>query len=151
MGSLNSKWKKPRWPGSPNWVTPLNTARIAPDEPKAERDDYQRTEERRLTQHSPDWASILSVQNKNGSLQRSECALGGLRPTIAFQETESFNFNQFCLSVRERARQIDAAETSCPSSKPNPQEFIGGFDLLAIACVHGDADKRRSPTCSGGW
>jgi hypothetical protein len=49
----------------------------------------QRTGESRLTPGSPDWASILSVRNKNGSLQRPECALGGVRPTIAFQETES--------------------------------------------------------------
>jgi hypothetical protein len=49
----------------------------------------QRTGESRLTPGSPDSASILSVRNKNGSLQRPECALGGVRPTIAFQETES--------------------------------------------------------------
>ena len=49
----------------------------------------QRTGESRLTPDSPDSASILSVRNKNGSLQRLACALSGVRPTIAFQETES--------------------------------------------------------------
>jgi hypothetical protein len=48
----------------------------------------QRTGESRLTPDSPDSVSILSVRNKNGSLLRPECALGGVRPTIAFQETE---------------------------------------------------------------
>jgi hypothetical protein len=33
----------------------------------------------------------------------------------------------------------------CPSSELNPREFIGGFDLLAIASIHGDADKRSGP------
>ena len=27
-------------------------------------------------------------------------------------------------------------------SKLNPHEFIGGFERLAIACLHGEADKR---------
>jgi hypothetical protein len=31
------------------------------------------------------------------------------------------------------------------SSKLNPSEFIGGFDRLAIAWVHGDAEKRSAP------
>ena len=35
--------------------------------------------------------------------------------------------------------------TSCGFSKLNPHEFIGGFERLAITCVHGDADKRSSP------
>lgn len=30
----------------------------------------------------------------------------------------------------------------CPSSKLNPDEFIGGFERLAIACVHREAEKR---------
>ena len=33
----------------------------------------------------------------------------------------------------------------CLSSKLNPHEFIGGFERLAIACLHGDLDKRDSP------
>jgi len=32
-----------------------------------------------------------------------------------------------------------------PRSKLNPHEFIGGFERLAITCVHGDGDKRSSP------
>jgi|SRR5208282_4549541 len=31
------------------------------------------------------------------------------------------------------------------SSKLNPREFVGGFERLAIACVHGEADKRSAP------
>jgi hypothetical protein len=31
---------------------------------------------------------------------------------------------------------------ACPSSKPDPPEFLGGFERMAIACLHGDADKR---------
>ena len=31
----------------------------------------------------------------------------------------------------------------CRFSKLDPREFIGGFGRLAIACLHGDADKRR--------
>src|SRR5208282_5530028 len=34
---------------------------------------------------------------------------------------------------------------TCGSSNLNPSEFIGGFERLAIACVHGDADKRSAP------
>jgi hypothetical protein len=49
----------------------------------------QRTGESRITPGSPDWASILSVRNKHGSLQRPECALGGVRPTIAFQRPKA--------------------------------------------------------------
>src|ERR1019366_1361496 len=33
----------------------------------------------------------------------------------------------------------------CGFSKRNPHEFIGGFERLAIACLHGDADKRSRP------
>jgi hypothetical protein len=33
----------------------------------------------------------------------------------------------------------------CGFSKRNPHEFIGGFERLAIACLHGDADKRGGP------
>jgi hypothetical protein len=33
----------------------------------------------------------------------------------------------------------------CAFSKLNPREFIRGFDLLAICCIHGDADKRSRP------
>jgi len=36
----------------------------------------------------------------------------------------------------------------CGFSKRNPHEFIGGFERLAIACLHGDADKRGGP---GRW
>src|SRR5260370_41572600 len=43
----------------------------------------QRTGERRPRPDSPDSASILSVRNKNGSLQRPGCALDRVRPTIA--------------------------------------------------------------------
>ena len=43
----------------------------------------QRTGESWQTPGSPDSASILSVRNKNGSLQRSESAPGGVRLTIA--------------------------------------------------------------------
>src|SRR5208282_3509773 len=32
-----------------------------------------------------------------------------------------------------------------PRSKRSPREFIGGFERLAIACLHGDADKRSGP------
>ncbi len=32
---------------------------------------------------------------------------------------------------------------TCPSSKLNPHEFIGGFERMAIARVHGDAEKGR--------
>ena len=45
----------------------------------------QRTGESHLTPNSPDSASILSVQNKNGSLSAPECALGGCSPTIAMR------------------------------------------------------------------
>ncbi len=34
---------------------------------------------------------------------------------------------------------------SCPSSKLNPNEFIGGFERLAIARVGGGADERNGP------
>ena len=34
--------------------------------------------------------------------------------------------------------------STCPYSKLNPPEFIGGFDLSAIACSHGDGDKRSA-------
>src|ERR1019366_4096784 len=34
---------------------------------------------------------------------------------------------------------------TCRSSKLNPHKFIGGFERLAIACVHGEADKRSGP------
>jgi hypothetical protein len=39
-----------------------------------------------------------------------ECALGGVRPTIASPGDRKPNFNRSGLSVRERPRQIDAAE-----------------------------------------
>jgi SAM-dependent methyltransferase len=35
--------------------------------------------------------------------------------------------------------------TRCPSSKPDPHEFIGSFERMAIAYFHGDRDKRSSP------
>jgi hypothetical protein len=38
-----------------------------------------------------------------------------------------------------------AAVIRCSFSKLNPHEFIGGFERLAITCVHGDADERSSP------
>jgi hypothetical protein len=37
------------------------------------------------------------------------------------------------------------ADDTCGSSKLNPSEFIGGFERLAIACVHGNAEKRSAP------
>ena len=39
----------------------------------------------------------------------------------------------------------DSALFDCASSKPNPHEFIGGFERLAIACLHGDAGKQSGP------
>lgn len=36
-----------------------------------------------------------------------------------------------------------ALYNDCRFSKLDPREFIGGFGRLAIACLHGDADKRR--------
>ena len=33
---------------------------------------------------------------------------------------------------------------TCPSSKPDPHEFIGGFERSAIGCHHGDADERSA-------
>ena len=33
--------------------------------------------------------------------------------------------------------------TGCASSKPNPHDFIGGFERIAIACVDGRAAKRN--------
>jgi hypothetical protein len=47
------------------------------------------------------------------------------------------------LSVAAYIEQLGVtASKPCPSSKLNRREFIGGFDLLAIACIHGDVDKR---------
>jgi hypothetical protein len=40
---------------------------------------------------------------------------------------------------------LESAGPICGFSKLNPREFIGGFERLAIACRHGDADKRRGP------
>ena len=37
---------------------------------------------------------------------------------------------------------ISSEFISCAFSKLNPCELVGGFDLLAIACINGDADKR---------
>jgi hypothetical protein len=37
------------------------------------------------------------------------------------------------------------ASLRCPLSKLSPHEFIDGFEHLAIAWVHGDADKRSGP------
>jgi hypothetical protein len=34
---------------------------------------------------------------------------------------------------------------SCPSSKLNPRELVGGFERLAVGCFDGDADKRALP------
>ena len=69
----------------------------------------QRTGESRLTPGSPDWASLLSVRNKHGSLQRPECALAAFAQPSPSRDRK-LNLNQSCLSVRERPRQIDAAE-----------------------------------------
>jgi hypothetical protein len=33
-------------------------------------------------------------------------------------------------------------EVAYPSSKPDLHELIGGFERMAIACLHGDADQR---------
>jgi hypothetical protein len=35
---------------------------------------------------------------------------------------------------------------SCPSSKLNPRELVGGFERLAVGCFDGDADKRSAAT-----
>jgi hypothetical protein len=35
-----------------------------------------------------------------------------------------------------------AGHFTCGFSKLNPHEFIGGFERMAIACLHGEADKR---------
>ena len=37
---------------------------------------------------------------------------------------------------------------NCPSSQPDPHEFIGGFERMAIACFHGETDKRKRPRSS---
>jgi hypothetical protein len=36
-----------------------------------------------------------------------------------------------------------AQDDTCGFSNPNPHEFIGGFEGLAITCFHGEADKRN--------
>jgi hypothetical protein len=56
----------------------------------------QRTGESWLMPGSPDSAIILSVRNKNGSLQRPELALGGVRPTFASARDQKFSGN--CLA-----------------------------------------------------
>jgi AraC-like DNA-binding protein len=37
---------------------------------------------------------------------------------------------------------VELLRKPCGSSKLNPRELVGGFERLAIACLHGDADKR---------
>ena len=59
----------------------------------------QRTRESHLTPNSPDSASILSVRNKNGSLQRPRYALDGVSPTIAIPGDRPPSFG---LTVREQ-------------------------------------------------
>jgi hypothetical protein len=70
----------------------------------------QRIGESRLTPDSPDSASIVSVRRKNGSLQRPNALWAAFAQPSPLQETEKPNFNRSGLSVRERPRQIDAAE-----------------------------------------
>src|SRR5260221_13486860 len=64
----------------------------------------QRTGESRLTPGSPDSASILSVRNKNGSLQRPRVRSGRRSPNHRLPGDRKLNFNQSCLSVREGER-----------------------------------------------
>ena len=41
---------------------------------------------------------------------------------------------------------VISASANCGSSKLDPSEFIGGFELLATAWVHADADQRSAPS-----
>jgi hypothetical protein len=43
------------------------------------------------------------------------------------------------------ARERQIVKNGCGLSKLDPDEFIDGFDLSAIARLHGDADKRSAP------
>src|ERR1017187_6404449 len=35
----------------------------------------------------------------------------------------------------------ESLRPACPFSKPDPREFIGDFERMAIACLHGEADR----------
>jgi hypothetical protein len=45
-------------------------------------------------------------------------------------------------SPDSRSDSADEQRQPCGSSELNPREFVGGFERLAIACLHGDVDKR---------
>src|SRR5215471_11576043 len=48
-------------------------------------------------------------------------------------------------SMLHNRKRVAPRDGTCPSSKLNPHEFIGGLDLLAIVCIYGEADKRSCP------
>jgi hypothetical protein len=45
-------------------------------------------------------------------------------------------------SVCVAVERVTLTSFTCGFSQLNPHEFIGGFEGLAIACLHGSADKR---------
>jgi hypothetical protein len=49
------------------------------------------------------------------------------------------------MSAEDVVEVLRLMEENCPSSKPDPPEFIGGFERLTIACVHAEADKQSRP------
>ena len=59
------------------------------------------------------------------------------------QFASKFGFSLRTVQEWEQGRALP--DRPGPSSKLNPHEFIGGFERLAITCLHGDADKRSSP------
>jgi hypothetical protein len=70
----------------------------------------QRTGESRLTPGSPDWASILSVRNKQVRFSGLSALWAAFAQPSPSRRDRKLNLNQSCLSVRARPRQIDAAE-----------------------------------------
>jgi hypothetical protein len=61
------------------------------------------------------------------------------------QDKEKTRIAHYTTKTSAAAWQGFIAALSHFDSKLNPHEFIGGFERLAIACLHGDGDKRDSP------